>query len=135
MEETIKGNPDQIKPEKLHKEGWKIVEPIFLREQKKAAELFDRLVKDEKASYRLNKIVSAAYFGKVATLFVTVGVQNWGTFDPDKNKVSQNPEKKPHDMDLLDFAALHTLLNGGIVYAVDQEKVPGRTEVAAIFRY
>lgn len=135
LEETIKGNPDQIKPEKLHKEGWKIVEPIFLREQKKAAELFDRLVKDEKASYRLNKIVSAAYFGKVATLFVTVGVQNWGTFDPDKNKVSQNPEKKPHDMDLLDFAALHTLLNGGIVYAVDQEKVPGRTEVAAIFRY
>lgn len=135
LEEAIEGNPDQTKLEKLHKEGWKIAEPIFLKEQKKAAETFERLVTNEKGSDRLNKIVSAAYFGKVATLFVSVDVQKWGTFDPDKNKVSQNPEKKPHDVDLLDYAALHTLLNGGIVYAVDQEQVPGKTEVAAIFRY
>ena len=135
LEDAIEGNPDQIKPESLHKAGWRIVEPIFLKEQKKAAETFERLVKNEKGSAGLNKIVSAAYFGKVAVLFVSVDMQKWGTFDPDKNKVSKNPEKKPHDVDLLDFAALHTLLNGGIVYAVGQEKVPGKTEVAAIFRY
>lgn len=36
---------------------------------------------------------------------------------------------------MLDFAEIHTLLNGGTVYAVDPEKVPDDTPAAAIFRY
>jgi hypothetical protein len=64
-----------------------------------------------------------------------VGVQKWGTFDPDSNELSVSPEKKPHFVDLLDLAAVHTLLNGGTVYAVEPEKVPGSGAVAAIYRY
>jgi hypothetical protein len=35
----------------------------------------------------------------------------------------------------MDFAALHTLLNGGTVYAVAPEQVPGNAPVAAVLRY
>ena len=35
----------------------------------------------------------------------------------------------------MDFAAIHTLLNGGIVYAVAPKTVPGDAPLAAVFRY
>jgi hypothetical protein len=37
--------------------------------------------------------------------------------------------------DLLDASDVHTLLNGGTVYAVEPEQVPGGSLLAAIFRY
>jgi hypothetical protein len=44
-------------------------------------------------------------------------------------------EVKPGDEDLLDFAAVHTLLNRGTVYAVELKKVPDEAPLAAVFRY
>lgn len=35
----------------------------------------------------------------------------------------------------MDFAAIHTLLNSGTVYAVSPELVPGNIPLAAVFRY
>jgi len=35
----------------------------------------------------------------------------------------------------MDFAAIHTLLNGGTVYAVEPKAVPGDAPLAAVFRY
>jgi hypothetical protein len=37
--------------------------------------------------------------------------------------------------DLLDFAAAHTFLNGGTVYAVNPPEMPDDGPVAALFRY
>jgi hypothetical protein len=42
---------------------------------------------------------------------------------------------EPGDEDLLDFAAIHTLLNDGTVYAVEPEKMPDESSWAAVFRY
>ena len=64
-----------------------------------------------------------------------VGQQLWGEFDPDTMTVDLHPEPEPDDEDMLDFAAIHTLLNGGTVYAVEPEKVPDEAPAAAIFRY
>jgi hypothetical protein len=59
----------------------------------------------------------------------------WGEFDPDAMTVDLHPEPEPDDEDMLDFAAIHTLLNGGTVYAVEPEQVPDKALAAAIFRY
>ncbi len=61
--------------------------------------------------------------------------QEWGLFDSSSETVYLHQEKETGDEDLLDFAAAHTLLNGGTVYAVPPEKIPYSTPVAAIFRY
>jgi hypothetical protein len=68
-------------------------------------------------------------------LFVAVGFQQWGTFDPATNTVWVHEEAEPGDEDLLDFAAIQTLLNRGTVYAVEPEKVPDETLLAAVSRY
>jgi len=44
-------------------------------------------------------------------------------------------ESKPGEDDLIDFAAVHTLMNDGQVYAVEADAVPGGGSVAAVFRY
>jgi hypothetical protein len=69
----------------------------------------------------------------VEALFVPVGVQIWGTFDPKVNSL-QVEEKNHGSGDLLDFASVHTFLNGGTVYAVNPPEMPDDGPVAALFR-
>ena len=68
-------------------------------------------------------------------MFVAVGEQKWGHFDPDTSTVHLHEDPQPSDEDLLDFAAVHTLLNGGTVYAVSPDAVPDSAPVAAVYRY
>jgi hypothetical protein len=137
VDEGIEGNPEELRAEELHERAWAIVQPLFLAAQKEAVVRYRQLAGagSEQASNDLKEVVPTAYHGRVETLFVAVGLQQWGTFDPATNAVQLHREVKPGDEDLLDFAAVHTLLNGGIVYAVGPEKVPGEAALAAVFRY
>lgn len=49
--------------------------------------------------------------------------------------VDLHPEPETDDEDMLDFAAIHTLLNGGTVYAVEPDQMPDKVQAAAIFRF
>lgn len=133
----IEGNPEELSAEGLHEHAWAIVHPLFLSAQKKAAARYRQLAGagSEQASSDPKEIVPAAYHGRVETFFVAVGLQQWGTFDPATNVIQLHKEAEPGDEDLLDLAAVHTLLNGGTVYAVEPEKVPDDAGLAAVFRY
>jgi hypothetical protein len=71
----------------------------------------------------------------VEALFVALGVQVWGKFDKDTNTIHIREEPQPGDEDLLDLAAIQTILKGGTVYALEPEKMPGHGSLAAVFRY
>ena len=135
--EGIEGNPEELCAEELHERAWAIVQPLFLAAQKEAAAEYKQFAGagSEQASNDLKEIVRAAYHGRVAMLFVAVGLQQWGTFDPETNTVRVHEEAEPGDEDLLDSAAVQALLNSGTVYAVEPEKVPDGASLAALFRY
>jgi hypothetical protein len=135
MEEGIAGNPEGLKPEEIQKEAWRLVEPYFMKVQQEATAQYKQLAGSDRASNKIEKIIPAAREGRVDLLFVAVGVQRWGTFDPVTFSIHLHGEPGPGDEDLLDFVALHTLLNGGTVYAVKPEEVPDEAPVAAVFRY
>lgn len=137
VEEGINVNMDIVKPEELHDQALPIVEPLFHQEELDAMDRYHELAGADtgKASKDIKEIISAAYFQRVDSLFVPVGQQVWGEFDPDTMTVDLHPEPEPDDEDMLDFAAIHTLLNGGTVYAVEPDKVPDEAPAAAIFRY
>jgi hypothetical protein len=135
MEQGITGNPETLKGEELHDHAWGIVEPYFLKAQEEAVSQYRQFAGSERASNIIKEIVPKAYEGRIDILFVAVGVQQWGVFDPDKRMVYLHPEPEPADEDLLDFAAVHTYLNGGTVYALKPEEMPDQTSLAAIFRY
>ena len=113
------------------------MEPLFLQEQQEAIDHYKELTATGRTSTDIKEVVSAAYYGRVEQLFVAVGVQQWGIFNPGISTatVDIHSEAELGDEDLLDAAATHTLLNGGTVYAVEPEKVPNQALLAAVFRY
>lgn len=135
LEEGIIGNPDDLKPEELHAQAWPLMEPIFMQAREKALAQYQQLAGSERATNDVAKAVLAAHHGRVDTLFVAVGVQIWGRFDPESASVHTRQTPEPGDEDLLDLAAVQTLLNGGEVYAIETEQIPDQAPLAAIFRY
>jgi hypothetical protein len=132
---SITGNPDGLPAETLHERAWPLVEPRFRQAQAEAAVRYRRYAGTGRTASDLTEAVLAAAQGRVETVFVAVGVQCWGRFDPETQALEVVPEEAPEAEDLLDCAALHTLLNRGTVYAVPPDQVPAPAPLAALLRY
>ena len=134
LNETIEGNPDAMDSQELLKRGRQIVSPFFQKKRQKAIDRYQDLLKGQLTSDRLDKVVAGAVAGKVDTLFMDTEGRKWGRHDGGSGQVEVHAEQQEGDEDLLDLAFAQTYLNGGTVYALDPEKMPG-TSAAAIFRY
>jgi hypothetical protein len=135
VDKGIPGNPDEMKPEDLHPEAWAIVAPIFKKGREAGLEQYRQLAGTGKTTIDVAEAVLAAHHGRVELLFVALGVQVWGRFDPVNEKVYLRETPQPGDEDLLDFIAIQTLIKGGAVFAVSPEEVPDQARVAAVLRY
>jgi hypothetical protein len=137
LEAGIVGNPEELSAQELHQRAWTLVQPRFQQEQKNAEAYYRQLAGADKrlACNEIERVVPAAYHGRVEFLFVAVGLQRWGAFDQATNAVRVHEEAEPGDEDLMDFAAVHTFLNGGTVYAVEPDHVPDDAPLAAVFRF
>lgn len=137
LQEGIEGSPDRQDARVLHAEAWKLVEPIFMKNKQQALDRFAELHGQQNglASSDLEPVVRASAGGRVETLIVPLGVQRWGRYDPETDAVRLDPESTPWNEDLLNFAAVQTLLNSGNVYAVPRDQIPHEAEIAAIYRY
>jgi hypothetical protein len=137
IDKVIKGNPDLLRMDELHKSAWDILGPHFQAAQAEAVAYYQQLAgqASERVAGTLEKIVPAASNGRVETLFIAPGVQQWGVFNPITNEIELHSQQEAGDEPLLDLAAVQTYLKGGIVYAVEPEKVPGGTSAAAVLRY
>ena len=135
VEEGIPGNPEELSPAELHARAWPLVEPIFSAAEDEAIGEYNRFKGTGRTTADVQEAVLAAHQGRVDTLFVPVGVQVWGVADPSTNSVHVHQDPEAGDEDLLDLAAIESILKGGTVYAVEPEKVPDQAILAAVFRY
>jgi hypothetical protein len=135
MEGGIPGNPEGLKPEELHGQAWALLEPVFKKAREESAARYRQLAGTGRTTSDVKEAVLAAHHGRIDVLFVAVGVQIWGGFDPEKDKVYMHEPPEPGDEDLLDLTAIQTLINGGTVYAVSPEDVPDHALLAALMRY
>jgi hypothetical protein len=135
VETGIMGNPEQWRIEMLQEQAWPLVEPIFQKAQAEARAQYERYAGTGQASYDLASIVLAAHEGRVETLFVAVGQQQWGRYDAATRHVQIDQTARESSEDLLNLAAMETLLNSGTVYAVEPDAVPAQSPIAAVFRY
>jgi hypothetical protein len=137
IDEGLIGNPEGLSNEELQRRAWTIVQPRFLQEQQAAAGLFRQWLGSgsSQAVSELAAAVLAAAQGRVDKLFVALGVQRWGQVDLDAHQIKVHEEAQSGAEDLLDFAAVQTLHNGGTVYAVQADEMPTDLPVAALLRY
>ena len=132
----IEGNPEQLSAEHLHARAWEIVEPVMAEARKLAAERFQEAAgRGSGAACEVEHVAAEAITSRVEILFVPVGVQIWGAVDPRTGDVTVHDAWEPGDEDLLDRAAVETMLAGGTVYTVAAQDVPGPGPAAALLRY
>ena len=137
LDAGILGNPENLSAKDLHGEAWSIVKPYFKQAQSGSAAQYEEHAgrEDGQASNDLKTVLRAAHEGRISALFVEMGAQEWGQFREHSYNVHVHPTQQPGDQDLVDLAAMQTLINGGTVYAVEQGEVPGGGPIAAVFRY
>jgi hypothetical protein len=137
VETGISGNPERMSLDELHTEAWPIVRPYFEQIRQEAKKRYRQLSGQNShlVSDDLNRVLPAALHGQVELLFVAVGAQQWGEFDPVSARVVQHEAYRPGYEDLLDRAAVRTLSNNGTVFPVRKDQVPGQHLAAAILRY
>jgi len=101
------------------------------------AEFYGQLKGTKRTSNDIREVAPAAYSGRAYKLLVDLSKRQWGMFNPEMMHVDlhHHEESKPGEDDLVDFAAVHTLMNDGGVFAVEGDAVPGGGSVAAVFRY
>ena len=134
LPEGLAVNTEIMSPEDLQRQAWPIVAPFLDQARREAEVKYQKMDGTEKTSYDFKDIVPAAYHGKVECLFVAAGRQEWGIYDAERNELHYSPESKPGAEDLLDAAAIQTMIKGGKVFSVAHEAIPDGSLIAAIFR-
>ncbi len=135
LDEAITGNREELKPEELHAQAWQFVQPYFEQTKHEAIDRYLELAGTGQTASSFEQVIPAAYYQRVESLFVPSGQQQWGFFNPETLEVQLHPKPEAEAQELMDLVALHTLLNGGTVYAIEPEKIPGVASIAAVLRY
>lgn len=137
IKDFIRGNPEILSSDELHKLAWEIVEPYFLKEQKTAEEKYAQYFGQRNNLFlnKLGKIIPAAFNGQIEALFIDKDSDTWGRFDHEKNKLELVEDGSDGAEDLMEYVSVLTLSRGGKVFALDSEEVPNKETVAAVLRY
>ena len=135
LDQAVSGNFDEARDEEVHEQAWPLVAPRFSEAQAKAHSSFAALEGTGRTATDVAGVIEAAGHGRVDTLFVAGNQHQWGVYDRQTGQIELHDEEQPGSEDLLDLAAVQTLLNRGSVYTVAREDVPSGGKLAAILRY
>jgi hypothetical protein len=135
LAEYVHGNPDHVKDDVLYQHALPYLEDKWHREIHQTQEQFGAAAARNLASKDISQIVPAAAEGRVGVLIVPKDLNIWGKVESDTGRVLSVEQSSSESVDLVDEAALRTLLSSGQVFLVEPEEVPGGGELAAIYRY
>lgn len=137
LEETfIHGNHDETRPEMLQEKSWEIVGDQFDHDREQEINDFDLKLSAANASFQAADVVPACMIGRAETLFVRKGTSIWGTYDPDVNRVKISDVRRTGQTELVNQAAVKTILHGGKVLYLDEADMPEEMDdIAATYRY
>jgi hypothetical protein len=135
LDRHVQGNPDHLEEQELWRRAWPVVEPELLKGRSEALKRGQEQAHSDRGGNSFEKVTPHAYEGRVDELVVAVDREQYGTYDPATRRVVLHDEPGPDNIELLEFTAHHTLLNGGSVYAMNSREVPGGAWLLATFRY
>ncbi len=134
VEDSVPGNPETLSNEAVHSRAWEVVEPIFRASQRGALAQWDLAASRQQTCHHLDEVLPAAAGGRVASLFVPLNSEVWGTYDADTAQVELHEDPLPGDADLLDLLVVQTIAHRGGVWAMPAGELPA-SPVGAILRY
>jgi len=135
LETGITGNIEKMSPGQLLEKSREVADSHFKKKRDDEFSRYNDLSGTDLASGDIKKIVPAADEGRIDTLFVAAGSEQWGAFDAEMRSLALEAGPKLGAYDLTDYAAVHAFLKGGKVYVAETQEFPEISKCAAILRY
>jgi hypothetical protein len=136
LDEVVGGSPEHRSATELRDAAWPLVAPLFAADRRRAASAIAERLPHEGATVDVGTALLAAREGRVAECLVSLRDHCWGTLDEDGGDIRPLDRDDPLAEDLLDRAAIETVLHGGGTYPVHRrDEMPALAPVAASFRY
>ena len=128
----IVGNPNEKRAEELRDAAWPIVAPLFAKDRRDALERYRQLAGTGRTCADITTLVPAAFQGQVDTLFIARSLRD--AAGPLEVEAPGNLAEVV-DRELVNLAAVYTLLNRGTIYVIEPGLMPQGTPIAATLRY
>lgn len=121
IRETIHGNFEHARPEEVRDRALEIIRAYWEKEADHLGERFGTALAHGLASDQVEEVIAASKEGRVDTLIVS--------------QDGQRGDGSDHQIDKVDDAVHETLRTKGAVVVLDRDSMPGKGELAAIYRY
>lgn len=128
-------NPDALPIDELRDRAWQVVEPQYQARLAELNEEFGQARSEGLGDDDLSQVAQAAIAGRVATLLIEADRQIAGRIDGVTGQVEVADLSNPQVDDLLDDLGELVQNMGGEVLVIPAEQMPGRTGLAATYRY
>ena len=136
FDEYVSGNPEQEDPVMLHEKAWDLVKEHFQERRREKTRSLQDFSATGRSSYDIRDIVPASVDGRVDTLFVKEGTDEYGVYHPEERKVETDEASHDHPVSLYNMAVVNTLLQGGDAFLVPHGEMPlDNTSINAFMRY
>jgi hypothetical protein len=132
---NLPGNHSHEDLNTIYTAAMKIIQPYFDDKIKQAVENYGNQSTTALTSSIPADVIPAAYYGKVAQLFVRENHHIWGRFNEESNNLVLHDTKEPDDECLLNKAVIKTFLTNGEIYFMKKEQMPADSPIAAVMRY
>lgn len=135
FKDAIDIDPQTLSPKELHKRSWGKVESHFKKSEEEALNEYGNKVKENLATDELDKVIKGSVNQRIDKLFVNLEKQTWGRYDQKNDQLILDPEPTTENEDLQDFTIFNTIENKGIVYTLENDRMPNGKSMAAVFRF
>jgi hypothetical protein len=135
VNEELRGNVEHLTAEELYQQAWQQMSLRHDQWRQKQLDEYAELEDSALATDSLEKIVPAASYGQVKTLFVAESRSRWGRFDKESGEVTTGDMTSADSIDLVNYAAVQTVLNGGQILIMEEGTMPTGKPAAALLRY
>lgn len=132
--EGVRGAPNGLKGGEMHSRALECLDKMYQIELDELIAQHGKQAGDLAAA-GVNDIVKFAYDGRVMHLFVADKAQVMGNFDEASHRARTHQVARSGDEDLINAAAVQTIVHAGRVHAMPQAKIPGNRPMAALMRY
>jgi hypothetical protein len=130
----VRGAPNSLKSGEMHARALEALEAAYATKVDEALAEWNHRVGGG-ASSRLKDVVTAAHDGRVLTLLVSDSQEITGVYDEPTHDVKGRETGSAEDEDLVNDAAVQTIVHGGEVLVMPHAKMPNGSMFAAIYRY
>lgn len=134
LDRTIPGATDIQSDQEIRDAGWSLIQEEFLNEMHQSLARLDTADED-RFSHHLGTIVESTVMGRTDTLFLAMGDQAWGEYDPDENTVHYRNGDHQGATELMNWTAIQAMEKGAKVYVLPKREMPTAASALALFRF